>query len=276
MSSVKIITWNVNSVRARLPHLTLLLEREKPDLVLLQEIKCLENQFPLESIEALGYNVYLCGQKARNGVAILSKYPLEDVVYALENPVNILGLEGEARYVEGFLIVKNIPIRVASIYVPNGGVCAKQAHLGLAVDETERFFYKMSFLENLKHHFLTRQNSSKYADEIQVFGGDYNVAPSLDDMYDPRVLDGTICCHPLEREKWGRVLNETGLTDALPSGNFTWWDYRLAAFKRNLGMRIDHFLVSHKNYIKKASVLAIYRGLERPSDHAPVSLEINI
>lgn len=258
-----IATWNVNSLRTRLEHLRKWVGERDPDIILLQELKCQEAHFPREEIEDLGYNVALLGQKSYNGVAILSKAPLEDVVYGLPTFPD----DEQARYIEAFVE----GVRVASVYVPNG------QEVG-----SEKFAYKMAFLEALKQHGerLLSQN------EPLVIGGDYNVAPFVEDGHTPeRFKEERILCSLQEREAL-RCLYNTGLIDGFRikhpttlSENkrlFSWWDYRSGSYQNNKGYRIDHLLVSPKaaDRVQDAGIDHDIRGEQRPSDHAPVWLQI--
>lgn len=262
---MRIATWNVNSVGARLPHLIKWLEEAKPDVVLLQELKCQDAAFPLEPIEDLGYNVATYGQKSYNGVAILSKFPLEDILKGLP------GLEDDpqARYIEALIGTT----RVASIYVPNGG------EIG-----SDKFAYKQRFYEALSAHGRTLLSQN----EALVWGGDYNVAPYPADMHDPS-LSGSerILCSPTEQSALRRLFQE-GFQDALRlvhpansssgEGLFSWWDYRQGSFARHKGFRIDHLLLSPQasDLLHTGGVDAHVRGWERPSDHAPVWIQLNL
>lgn len=252
---LKIATWNVNSVRTRLPHLMFWLKESAPDIVLLQETKATNDQFPQEEIESLHYNISLHGQKSYNGVAILSKFPLEDVTRGLP------GFEDEqARYIEA--VVQGM--RVASVYVPNGMAVGSEKHL-----------YKLAFLDQLYQQVQTLLTY----DEKLVLGGDFNIAPWDQDVYDPQEWYERILCSTPEREKF-RALLYLGLTDGLRAahptqkGLYTWWDYRAGAWQNNFGLRIDHLLLSPQaaDHLKDASVEKDIRALDKASDHAPVTV----
>lgn len=248
-----IASWNVNSIRARLPLLIAWLKEKKPDIVLLQETKTINELFPQEEIEDLAYNIALSGQKTYNGVAILSKFPLEDIT------VGIPGFEDpQARYIEAV----THGVRVASVYVPNGG------DLGLP-----SYTYKLSFLKQLyghTHHLLTY-------DETLILGGDFNVAPSDEDVYDPQKWQNSILCSTPEREAF-RALLGLGLIDGLRAlypldkSLYTWWDYRARGWEANHGLRIDHFLLSPQaaDRLQSGEVEKSLRGCPKPSDHAPI------
>jgi exodeoxyribonuclease III len=263
-NSLTIATWNVNSVKSRLSHLLDWLKQDAPDIVLLQELKCQTDAFPAEDIEALGYNLAIHGQKTYNGVAILSKYPLEDVQTSLpEAP-----LDDQARYIEAVIsLPHNHAVRVASVYVPNG------QEVG-----SDKFDYKLAFMDALYLHF----KNLLQLEEMLVIGGDYNVAPEDIDVYDPVRSAGMVCFHPLERAKFRSYLN-AGMTDAYRAlhpakQQFSWWDYRAGAFEHNKGLRIDHLLLSAQatDVLENCEIVQKLRELERPSDHAPVSCRLVI
>lgn len=259
-----IASWNVNSIKARIEHLLYYLESENaPDILLLQELKCEEKSFPFQLIEDKGYNIAVCGQKTYNGVAILSKFPIDDVIKILPGDNE----DKQARYIEALIYIQKQVLRVASIYVPNG------QSIG-----SDKYIYKMSFLDRLKKHAekLFKLN------EITILGGDYNIAPDINiDVYDKKNLDGQICCHIEERKKLRSILN-IGFTDMYRALNnnqqqFSWWDYRGGSWQQNKGMRIDHLLASPKacDIISKCDVETSLRGKNKPSDHAPVFCTIN-
>lgn len=253
----RFVTWNVNSIRPRLEHLLRWMKEHNPDVMLLQETKVVDNAFPFEQIEELGYNIAVHGQKTYNGVAILSKGPLEDVQRCLP------GNEGDeqARFIEALTTLDGVVYRVASVYVPNG-----------QAPDSDKFQYKMNFMSLLHRHM---QQQLQY-DEAYIVGGDYNVAPSDVDVYDPAKLDGTVCYHPLERDHI-RTMLQGGMTDAFRAlkpaqPGFSWWDYRAGAWQQDKGLRIDHLLLSPEaaDSMVDADVARDVRGWEKASDHAPV------
>lgn len=258
--SVTFATWNVNSIRARLPHLLQYLRAENaPDVLMLQELKTVDESFPAMEIEELGYHIAAYGQKTYNGVAILSKFPLSEVIRGLPGRAD----DEQARYIEAKVqLDADTHLRFASVYVPNGN----------AVD-SEKFVYKMGFYDAMEAHL----NALLAEDEHVIIGGDYNVAPFPIDVYDPRRLEGTICYHPREREKLRRILN-LGYTDIFRAlhpqkQEFSWWDYRNNGWKANHGLRIDHLLVSAQvmDRVKLCETVLSLRDLEQASDHAPVA-----
>lgn len=266
MNNITISTWNVNSVRSRLIHLTEYLKSEKsPEVILLQEIKCEENVFPKDEIEDLGYNIAISGQKSYNGVAILSKFPIEDISISMKENSD---LQTEARYIESVISAPKGIIRVCNVYVPNG-----------QSPESEKFTYKLNFLEDLKQHIKTLLS---YKEKL-IVGGDYNIAPdNLIDSWDPKLNNGNICCHPLERKKFYEIIN-LGLTDIYRSKypnkqEFTWWDYRKNSWEQNKGLRIDHLLLSPEasDCVKDVEIISEIRNKEKTSDHAPISCTLSL
>jgi len=274
MPQIKIASFNVNSVKARLPRLLEWLKNSNPDVVLLQELKCLEKDFPFEALFDAGYNAAVYGQKSYNGVAILSKTKIEDVVKGL--PMLSSEVDEQARYIEAVIPIHKTAIRVASIYVPNGG---GELAINEALENSKKFLYKLNFFERLKAHFA----ALKEYDEMQVFGGDYNVAAENIDVYDPKSLDGTVCFHPLERQKFRTILN-LDLTDSYRAHNqqnqaFSWWDYRGGSWQHNKGMRIDYLLTSSQASDKISSATIEDRGVrdqEKASDHCPICVVLEI
>lgn len=259
---MKIATWNVNSIRMRLPLFTEWVLETNPDIILLQETKCMNESFPTEAIEDLGYNVAIHGQKTFNGVAILSKFPIEDPLYNLPNFE-----DPQARYIEAF----TGGVRAISVYAPNG------SELG-----SEKYSYKLSFYAQLKEHL----SSLLKFNEKMVIGGDYNIAPTDFDVYEPQKWVGNILVSEPERQCF-RSLIDLGLYDSVrelhpehQANNqdwYTWWDYRRGAWHKNWGLRIDHLLLSSQanKSLKKAGVDKKFRGKEKPSDHAALWCELD-
>lgn len=250
-----IATWNVNGLRARLARVTAWLARQGPEVVCLQETKVPDEQFPREAIEACGYRVAYHGQKAFNGVAILSREPLEQVVVGLASE------DPQCR-----LITATVgAMRVMCAYFPNG-----QA-LG-----TDKYEYKLRWMEQLRERL-----AQEVATHVEfVLCGDFNVAPEERDTHDPSYWEGNILCSPPERQALGK-LRALGLSDALrhvhPTETvFTWWDYRALGFAKNRGLRIDHFYVSNavRDRIATVEVDRDERKGAQPSDHAPLIMRL--
>ena len=222
---MKIATWNVNSIKARLPRLLEWLEAAQPDVALLQELKVIDTAFPMQPIEDLGYNIATHGQKTYNGVAILSKRPIEDVRCGLPGDEN----DEQARYIEAMVDT----VRVASIYLPNGNPT-----------DSDKFLYKLAWMDRLIDHarYILKYN------EIVVLGGDYNVIPEDRDCYDPAAFADDALCLPESRARW-RQLQYLGFTEAFRARHpnvsaFSYWDYQGGAWQKDNGLRIDHLLLS--------------------------------
>ncbi len=258
---MKIVTWNVNSLRQRLDHLLLFLKAETPDAVCLQELKCQETDFPFMEIEAAGYSAVALGQKAYNGVAILSRLPLGDIRRGLPGDEE----DGQARYIEGILTVPDKrPMRIASLYLPNGNPL-----------NSEKFPYKLAWMGRLATHAGTLLRN----EEAFIFAGDYNVIPEPRDASDPAAWINDALFQPVTRASFRKLLS-LGLTDALracsdASGLYTFWDYQAGAWQRNFGIRIDHCLLSPQatDRLLSSRIVKETRGWEKPSDHVPVMVE---
>ncbi len=271
---LKISTFNVNSIRARMPRLMSWLKESNPDIVCLQELKCEEKNFPFEELLDAGYNSAVSGQKTYNGVAILSKYKIEDVCKTLPMLDPSQAQDEQARYIEAVIALKNKAIRVSSIYVPNGG-----GELGEGEDlaNSKKFLYKLDFFDRLKNHF---QKILSY-NEIQIFGGDFNVAVDNLDIFDAKNCENQLLFHPLERSKMRSLMN-LGLIDSYRICNalekeFSWWDYRGNSYQQNKGARIDYLLLSPLGVDCLVSANLENEGVrdqEKASDHCPVSLKI--
>lgn len=253
-----IATWNVNSVKSRLQHLIGWLKLDKPDIVLLQELKCVDDAFPALKVEELGYNIAVHGQKTYNGVAILSKFPLEDIVRGLPGDES----DEQARYIEALASLPGGKVmRVASVYVPNGQTA-----------DSDKFQYKLRFLDRFNAHVKTLRGY----DEMLVIGGDYNIAPDDRDVHNPMEWKGSVLTHDEVRKKLRIALNN-GMQDGWRLANptlseYSWWDYRANGFANNNGLRIDHLLVSPQaaDNLNGSFVKKELRALEKASDHAPV------
>ena len=257
---MKIATFNVNSVKARLPRVIEWLIEAAPDVALLQEIKTQTKAFPYLEIEALGYHTAILGQKSYNGVAILSRAPLEDVITELPGDPS----DEQARYVEAVTGFGEGVIRVASIYLPNGNPV-----------DGEKYPYKLAWMERLAVH---AGNLLKYEEPL-VLGGDYNVIPNDEDVYDPESWRQDALARPETRARF-RALLHLGFTDAVlatdPGGGYTFWDYKGGAWNNDHGLRIDHLLLSPQaaDRLSACGIDRGPRGLEKPSDHTPVWCEL--
>ncbi|HEY0330804.1 MAG TPA: exodeoxyribonuclease III [Rhodopseudomonas sp.] len=260
---MRIATWNVNSVRQRLDHLLVWLKDCAPDIVCLQEIKCVDDAFPREAIEALGYNVVTHGQKTFNGVALLSKYPLEEATPQLPGDADDL----HARFIEGVVSLQSGVVRVACLYLPNGNP-----------PETEKYTYKLKWMSRLLEYAKERLK----AEEPLILAGDFNVIPAPADVYNPPAWVGDALFKPQTRESFQALLG-LGLTDALRAvtdapGQYTFWDYQAGAWQKNWGIRIDHLLLSPQaaDRLTSVGIDKHVRSWEKPSDHVPVWIDLDL
>ena len=253
---MKIATFNVNSISVRLQITLDFLKKHQPNIILMQELKCEESKFPATEFKAAGYNSYVCGQKAYNGVAILSKQPLTNIF------TKLMPGDNAARYIEGELPNGWI---IASVYVPNGNPLP-----------SEKFEYKLAFMKKLAGHFkkLLKQNKTF------ILGGDYNVIYEDKDAYDPAAFEGDALLNPPVRKAFKGYL-ESGAKNALRELApeeiiYSWYSYTAGMFHKKKGILIDHFLISPNLVPQLTSCTAdiITRGLERPSDHVPLILEL--
>lgn len=255
---MKIATWNVNSVKARAAHLTRWLAAFKPDIVMLQEIKCLTEDFPILDIKALGYNAVAFGQKAYNGVALLAIQPITDVMTGLPgDPSDV-----QARYIEATVG----DLRVATIYLPNGNPT-----------NTDKFPYKLGWMDRL----TARARELLATEKPVVLAGDYNICPTDVDVHDPVGFADDALCRQESRSRFRSLVN-LGYTDAIRALNptehlYTYWDYQAGAWQRDLGLRIDHLLLSPQaaDRLVAAGVDRTPRGEEKASDHTPAWCELS-
>mgnify|MGYP001473897935 CR=1 FL=1 len=260
---MKIATWNVNSIKARVPRVLEWLEYFSPDIVLLQEVKSTSETFPYLELEDSGYNIAVSGQKTYNGVAILSKSPIE---------IQLLSLPGDetdeqARYIEAI----TGGVRVCSIYLPNGNPTLNDDG-----SDSDKFLYKISWMARLFSHM--RQLLT--FDEAIIFGGDYNVCPLDQDTYDPIAFQNDALCRIESRKKYRSFIN-LGLTNALRvfergPNIFSYWDYQRGAWAKDNGLLIDHLLLSPfaADRLVAAGVDKSPRAKEKPSDHTPIEIEL--
>ena len=259
---MRIASWNVNSVNARLETVTQWFREAAPDVACLQEIKCVDEVFPREAFESLGYNVEVHGQKSYNGVALLSKTPLEDVRRGLP------GDDGDdhARYLEA-VVSGPVPVRVASIYLPNGNPVG-----------TEKFSYKLAWLERLRRHVAALL---EYEEPLALLG-DYNVIPEPTDCDNPASWMSDALFQPESRAAF-RTLKWMGLSDAYLQADgrpnvYTFWDYQAGAWRRDHGIRIDHALLSPQaaDRLRSFEIHRDVRGWDKPSDHVPIVAELEL
>ncbi len=252
---LKIATWNVNSLKVRLPQVLDWLETERPDVLGLQETKLVDENFPVEALKEAGYHARYAGQKTYNGVALLSREPLDRVV------TDLPGLDDPQRRVLGASLGT---LRILNLYVPNGQAVG-----------SEKYGYKLGWLERLAAYLEAQLREHP---RLLVMG-DFNIAPEDRDVHDPEAWAGQVLCSEPERDAFRRLL-ELGLADTFrlfpqEEASFTWWDYRAAGFRRNRGLRIDHILASTEmaEVCRGCRADLAPRRLERPSDHAPVVAE---
>jgi len=260
---MKVATWNINGVKARLDSALAYLRQASPDVICLQEIKCVDEAFPKGAFEDLGYNVAVHGQKGFHGVAILSKLPFDEVAARLP------GHEGDdhSRYIEATVSTKGGVLKVASLYAPNGNPIG-----------TDKFAYKLGWLKRLQEHARTL-----LAEELPlVLAGDYNVIPEPADAKRPAAWQTDALFQPESRAAY-RTLVNTGFTDAVrlchpEPGFYTFWDYQAGAFQKDDGIRIDHLLLSPQaaDRLVSAGVDRFTRAWEKPSDHVPAWVDLDL
>ncbi len=258
-----IASWNVNSVKQRLDALITWLEIRRPDIVCLQETKSLDDAFPREPIEALGYNVAVHGQKTFNGVAVLSKLPFDEVTPRLPGD----DADDHARFIEVLVSTPAGVVRVASIYLPNGNPV-----------ETEKYPYKLNWMDR-----LTEYAGERLAlEEPLILAGDYNVIPAPQDVANPDAWTKDALFLPATRDRYSALTN-LGFTDAIRAGTeagglYTFWDYQAGCWQRNIGLRIDHLLLSPQaaDRLAGAGIDKHVRGWDKPSDHVPVWCDLEI
>jgi exodeoxyribonuclease-3 len=259
---MRFATWNVNSIKQRMDNLLAWLKERQPDVVCLQETKCIDDAFPREPIEALGYNVAVHGQKAFNGVALLSKLPFDEVTARLPGGSD----DEQARFLEGVISMPAGVVRIASIYLPNGNP-----------PDTDKYSYKIKWMERL----IRYAGQHLQHEEPLVLAGDFNVIPGPQDARHPAAWTSDALFLPRTREKFQTLCN-LGLTDALRAttdapGQYTFWDYQAGAWPKNNGIRIDHHLLSPQaaDRLVSARIHREVRGDEKPSDHVPVEIELS-
>jgi exodeoxyribonuclease-3 len=263
VGTVRIATWNVNSIKQRIDSALAWLAERQPDIVCLQETKTVDDAFPREPFEALGYNLAVHGQKTFNGVALLSKFPFDEVNSGLPGDDQ----DDHARFIEGVISTGQGVLRVASIYLPNGNP-----------PDTEKYTYKISWMKRLAAYARERL----LLEEPLILAGDYNVIPTAADARNAKAWTGDALFLPRTRDEF-RTLVNLGLTDALRAtsddpGLYTFWDYQAGAWQKNNGIRIDHLLLSPMaaDTLSDAGIDRHVRSWEKPSDHVPVWIDLDI
>lgn len=254
---LKIATWNVNSIKARLGHVLDWLKTAEPDIALLQEIKCIEENFPRAEVEDAGYALAVAGQKTYNGVAILSRTPLEDVTTRLVGDLD----DQQARYVEAVTAADGRMLRIASVYLPNGNPA-----------DSDKFSYKLAWMTRLRIH----AEALLALEEPVILGGDYNVIPDNGDVWDPESWRDDALFRIEVRRRFREILN-LGYVDAFralhrETGRYTFWDYQGGAWQKGFGLRIDHLLLSPQaaDLLCECDIDRRPRDKPKPSDHTPV------
>jgi exodeoxyribonuclease-3 len=260
---MRIATWNVNSIKQRLDNIVTWLSARQPDLVCLQETKCVDEAFPREAFEALGYNVAVHGQKAFNGVAFLSKLPFDEIAPGLSGDDTDI----QARFLEAVVSTNAGVVRVACLYLPNGNP-----------PETEKYTYKLKWMDRL----LAYAHERLLLEEPLILAGDFNVIPGPADVYNPAAWTGDALFLPQTRQRF-RALTNLGLTDAVRAasdapGLYTFWDYQAGSWQKNNGIRIDHLMLSPQaaDRLTGVGIDRHVRSWERPSDHVPVFVDLAI
>ncbi len=256
---MKIASFNINGIKARQPRLTEWLQETAVDVALLQEIKSMDAPFPREAIEDLGYNIETHGQKGFNGVAILSKHPIEDVQRGLPGDES----DEQARWIEATINT----VRICCLYLPNGNPAPGP-----------KFDYKLAWMARL----YTRAQALLQSEEAVVMAGDYNIIPQPEDAHQIEDWEGDALYRPESLSAYRKILN-LGYTDALRALNpapltYTFWDFQAGAWNRNNGIRIDHHLLSPQaaDRLKACEIDRHMRGREKPSDHVPIWIELDI
>ncbi|MEM0976940.1 MAG: exodeoxyribonuclease III [Pseudomonadota bacterium] len=260
---MKIASFNINGIKARLPALLDWLQERQPDVAVLQEIKSIDEAFPKEPIEELGYTVITHGQKSFNGVALLSKVPLDDVMMGLPGDDD----DEQARYVEATVVGEKNALRLCGLYLPNGNPAPGP-----------KYDYKLAWM----HRLQTRAEELMASEEPFLITGDFNVIPQPEDCYDPKAWETDALFLPQTRQAF-RKLCAIGLTDALRVRDaapmtYTFWDYQAGAWNKNHGIRIDHVLLSPAaaDMLTDCQIDRDCRDREKPSDHVPIWVDIDL
>ena len=255
-----IASWNVNSVRARIDNIKDYLQKFSPDIVMMQEIKTQDENFPYDDFSALDYESHVFGQKSYNGVAIISKHKLENIRTDL-----IKDRLKQSRIISAEVKYKKKDIQIINIYTPNGNPV-----------DTEKYTYKKEWLDSLIKQLKTLSKKN----ENIILGGDFNIIPSEEDVYNVKNFEDD-ALYRLEIRKKLREMINLGFHDAyrhihIDKEGYTFWDYMRGAWQKNNGMRIDHFLVSNSllDIVKNVNINKDPRGKEKPSDHTPIEIEL--
>lgn len=262
MRYMKIATFNINGIKARINALTVWLSEANPDIVLLQEIKSVDENFPREHFEDMGYQVETHGQKSFNGVAILSKFPLEDIKRGLPGD----DADEQARWIEA-TVMCNTAIRVCGLYLPNGNPAPGP-----------KYDYKLKWMERLKR----RAQELIVSEEPALMAGDFNIIAQPEDAADPKKWQDDALYLPKSRAAFWEILN-LGFTEAFRAvhqgpGHYSFWDYQAGSWQRNNGIRIDHFLLTPQcaDLLVDCKIDLGIRGREKPSDHVPVWISLGV
>lgn len=260
---MKIASFNINGIKARAAALPDWLNEAQPDVVVLQEIKSVDEAFPREMLEERGYNVETHGQKSFNGVAILSKLPLEDVTRGLPGD----DADDQARWIEATVVGDDMALRVCGLYLPNGNPAPGP-----------KYDYKLAWMARLQ----ARAEALLAEETPFLMAGDYNIIPQAEDAAKPDSWREDALFRPESRAAWRRLVN-LGLTDAFRArtqgpGHYSFWDYQAGAWNRNNGIRIDHFLLSPTvaDRLRDCQIDRDVRGRDKPSDHVPIWVELDI
>jgi exodeoxyribonuclease-3 len=264
---MKIATWNVNSIRTRLDHVTQWLSGNPVEVLCMQETKVVDDDFPRSPFEALGYHLVIFGQKSYNGVAIASRQPLSDVSRGF---APIVGTEEATSFDEQKRVITGVldGIRIVNLYVPNGSSVG-----------SDKYDYKLAWFKVLRTYLTTLLHQQ--TPDAMCVCGDFNIAPDDRDIHDPTGRENHIMASAAERQALQESVFDLGFADAFrkfesEGGHFSWWDYRAAAFRRNMGWRIDHHYLSPSLYAQAKSCVidTAPRKLEKPSDHTPVVVDV--
>ncbi len=263
MTLMKIATWNINGIKARLANVVAWAEQNVPDIACLQEIKSVDGNFPAQAFDDLGYHVATHGQKSFNGVALLSKLPFDEITRGLAGDEQ----DVQARYIEAVFSIESGALRVASLYLPNGNPV-----------DSDKYPYKLAWMKRLHAH----ARDLLAFEEPLVLAGDFNIIPGPHDVHDAQSWAEDALYRLQSRAAFRKILH-LGLTDAFSAADgrdhqYTFWDFQGGAWAKNLGIRIDHLLLSPQaaDRLQSCTIHRHTRGWEKPSDHVPVMIELNV